>query len=213
MLLSLPTTTKASFNMKRKLIVLFLATIISSKAEKEAPFRLLFDAVVEERLDLAFFHDCPYAPSLYLRTPANAQMWNAIDSMSNHVDDAVLILPYIVTNDLRRNIFLNMAGHAGTNAFLRVWDGVLDMAETNALAVSPQQIDDFNSAAASPLENYPVFFYDLPMVQSLLTRTRNLFPSQSEEWDWYNKTLTGVTKAEFLIYAEESGEGLPPCAR
>ena len=205
-------TTKAS-NMKRILFVFFLTTLIPAKAENEAPFRLLFDAVVEERLDLDFFHDCPYAPSLYVRTPANAQMWNAIDSMSNHVGDAVSILPDIVTNDLRRNIFLNMAGHAGTNAFLRVWEGLLDIAETNAITVSPQQIDDFNSAAASPLENFPVFFYDIPTVQSLLTRTRNLFPSQSEEWDWYNKTITGVTKAEFLLYAEESGEGLPPCTR
>ncbi len=199
--------------MKRFLLSLLFLPAMFAVADGTPDFSVLFEDVVESRLDVGFFQDAPYNPADYPNTPTNALVRDAITAMSNHVDSAIAMIPSVVTNNLRRNVFLLMAGHAGTNAFLRVWDAILCIAETNSAIVSPNQVNLFSSGATTPLEGYVVFHYDDPSVQALLGRTRNLFPTNTAMRIWYDETISGTTKVESLLYATESGNGLPFGAR
>ena len=175
----------------------------------EMAFGMVFDDIIEHRHDIGFFHDAPYNPTDYSSSNTNTPMWNAISAISNHVDEAIAMVPSFATNALRRDVFLHMAGHAGTNAFLHVWECLIDIAETNSAIVSPEEIDRFRSGVTTPLEGYAVFHYDAPTIRSLLVRTRNLFPTNGVMWMRYEEILSGSAKAETLTYADESGSGLP----
>ena len=139
-------------------------------------------------------------------------MRTAFSSMSNHVDEAVAMLPVVLTNDFQRELFLHMTGHAGTNAFFRVWDGLLGIAETNAVLCPPTLIDNYWSQGTTPLDQYVIFFYDLPVCQSLLMRTRNLLPEGTERRSYLDSVLSGAAATESRAYLIDSGEGLPPFA-
>ena len=195
--------------MKTALASLWILFPCLSLADGETNFTAHFESVVERRLDVDFFQDGPYFPFVYSGTDDANRMLETIHSMSNHLDEALSMLPIVLTNDVRRNAFLTMAGHAGTNVFLRVWDGLLDIAETNGVAVSPETVDDYCLAATTPLDCYIVFFHAVPEVHGLLERTRDLFPSNSQKRAWYDRTLSGAVEAEFRDYLIDSGEGLP----
>lgn len=136
-------------------------------------------------------------------------VFSVLSDMSNRVDEAVSMISEVVTNGVQKEILLHMAGHAGTNAFLRVWDGLLDIAETNIVAVSPETVDDYCLASTTPLDCYVVFFHDEPSVHTLLERTRDLFPSNSQKRGWYDRALSGEVESEMRTYLIDSGEGLP----
>lgn len=194
---------------KRSILPILLLLPVMGLSDDTPSFDELFSNVVNRRLDLCFFQDAPYNPSDYQLTTTNAPVWAAISVMSNRVGDAVAHLPSILTNDLQRDAFLLMAGHAGTNAFFQVWNGLLDIAETNNVAVSPETIDSFCLAATTPLDCYVVFFHAEPSVHSLLERTRDLFPTNSEKRTWYDRTLSGAVETELRTYLMDSGTGLP----
>ncbi len=195
--------------MKQLTFLFFVAMAISAPAENADGFAAHFNAIVDDRLYIRFFQDGPYCSDIYTRKAGAERMLTAFASMSNNVDEAVSMLPIVLTNDVRRNAFLTMAGHSGTNVFLRVWDGLLDIAETNGVAVSPETVDDYCLGVATPLDCYVVFFHAVPEVHGLLERTRDLFPSNSQKRAWYDRTLSGAVEAEFRDYLIDSGEGLP----
>lgn len=195
--------------MKTGILSLLLVLPLLAQADEAPTFGVAFGHVLEHRLHVGFFQDAPYDPADYPFSNATAPMWNAIGAMSNHVEEAIAMIPSVVTNDLQRDLFLHMAGHAGTNAFLRVWEGLLDIAETNPIVVLPELVDSFNSGATTPMEGYVVFHYDMPEIQSLLVRTRNLFSTNSAARVRYDETISGATREAALSYAAESGAGLP----
>lgn len=195
--------------MKTALASLWILFPCLSLADGETNFTAHFNSVVERRLDVDFFQDGPYFPFVYSGTDDANRMLETIHSMSNHLDEALTMLPIVLTNDCRRNAFLTMAGHAGTNAFFRVWNELLDIAETNGVTVSPEMVDDYCLAASTPLDCYIVFFHAVPEVHGLLERTRDLFPSNSQRRAWYDRTLSGEVESEIRTYLIDSGEGLP----
>lgn len=137
------------------------------------------------------------------------QVQAAIVSMSNCVEEATAMIPSVLTNDLSREVFLAMAGHAGTNVFLRVWGRLLDVAETNTVAVSPDQVHRFQFGAATPLANFAVFRYNDPAVSSLVTRTQALFPTNSQTRAWYETVLSGAAGDSLREYYSDVGQTLP----
>ena len=161
----------------------------------EDAFRLDPDAIAEWGLDSG--------------TIATNQMQAAIASMSNCVEEATAMIPSVLTNDVSREVFLAMAGHAGTNVFLRVWERLLDVAETNSAAVSPDQVHRFQFGAATPLANFAVFRYSDPGISSLVARTQALFPTNSQTRTWYGTVLSGVAGDSLRAYFTEVGQPLP----
>ena len=179
------------------------------RALETSRFLRQFDGIVGDRLDLRFFHDGPYCPDIYSRKAGEERMLTAFSSMSNNVDEAVSMIPSVLTNDVRRNAFLSMAGHSGTNVFFRVWEALLDIAETNAVAASPALIDDFRCAATTPLYEYATFHFDLPVCQVLLARTRDLFSTNDPRHLFLVDVISGEEKRRSTEYYLTSGEGLP----
>ena len=195
--------------MKTLPILLLSLLLCLSFADGETNFASRFEVIISRRLDVDFFQDGPYYPFVYSGTDDANYLLETIHSMSNNVEEAVIMLPTVLTNEVQRNAFLTMAGHAGTNVFLRVWDELLDIAETNAVAVPPATIDSFCTAGTTPLDCYVVFFHEIPEIHLLLERTRDLFPSNSQRWVWYDRTQSGAVESEMRTYLIDSGEGLP----
>ena len=195
--------------MKQLAFLFFVAMTISVSAENNDGIASHFTEIVDDRLDIRFFQDGPYCPDIYARGGDATRMLEAFSSMSNNVEEALSMLPTVLTNDIQRNAFLTMSAHSGTNVFLRVWDKLLDVAETNVVIVPPATVDSFCLAGTTPLDCYVVFFYADPQVHVLLERTRDLFPSNSQKRGWYDRTLSGEVESEMRTYLIDSGEGLP----
>ena len=207
--MDLAVTTKMKVRMNKWTILVLFSTVLPLLADSNSVFEAQFDGIVGDRLDLRFFHDGPYCPDIYSRKAGAERMLTAFSSMSNNVDEAVSMIPSVLTNDVRRNAFLSMAGHSGTNVFFRVWEALLDIAETNAVAASPALIDDFRCAATTPLYEYATFHFDLPVCQVLLARTRDLFSTNDPRHIFLVDVISGEEKRRSTEYYLTSGEGLP----
>lgn len=195
--------------MNKWTILMLFATVLPLTADSNTAFKVQFDGIIEDRLDVRFFQDGPYCPDIYSRKSGAERMLAAFSSMSNSMDEAVSMIPSVLTNDVRRKAFLSMAGHSGTNVFFRVWAALLDIAETNAVAASPALIDDFRCAATTPLYEYATFHFDLPVCQVLLARTRDLFPTNDPRHLFLVDVISGEEKRRSIEYYLTTGEGLP----
>lgn len=202
--------------MNRKMLGIFAIALLTSWTIAEGPsdFRSRFLSVatndVEFGMGEASIREWGLENGSWTRDSTKSQIISSvISSMSNQVDEAVSMIPEVITNGLQRELFFHMAGHAGTNVFLRVWDDLLDIAETNAVAIPPATIDSFCTAGTTPLDCYVVFFHEISEIHLLLERTRDLFPSNSQRRVWYERTLSGAVESEMRTYLIDSGEGLP----
>ena len=197
--------------MRRTLIpIAFAIFSISAKSDMMPVFRPLFDSIISNHREMRLFAGDIHEWGFYDDVVAKGQMQTAFAALSNHVEEAVAMLPTVLTNDLQREVFLHMTGYAGTNAFFQVWDGLLDIAETNAVLCPPILIDDYWGQGTTPLDQYVIFFYELPVCQSLLMRTRNLIPEGTERRSYLDTVLSGAAATESRAYLIDSGEGLPP---
>lgn len=183
-------------------------------ANEAAGFRPLFMSISTNSAEFGLFENSVREWGLengsWTRNPGQSGIvFSAISAMSNHVEEAVSMIPDVVTNGTQREIFFHMAGYAGTNAFLRIWDGCLSLCETNPAACPRSVIEGFWNASTTPLEYYAIFFHDLPVCRSLLTRTRDLFPPNVPRHSFFGEVLSGAKKAELGDYLRDSGEGLP----
>lgn len=199
--------------MKKQIITLAFALFALTNIKADSIFQPLFNSVVENRLYSRFLMDGPGNWSFQLDTASTDPVFQTLVAMSNHVDEAVAMLPTVLTNDLRREIFFKMSGYAGTNVLFRVWDGLLDIAETNSTLCSASYVEWFWAAPTTPLEDYVLFRYNLPESQNLLTRTRNLFPTGSESYLFLNGVLSGDERSSKISFLNDSGEALPPFAQ
>ena len=189
-------------------VIAILATITTSIAQNDFP--AAFGHLVENRENLWLFTDVLQERGFTWRNLQEDAVQAAFSSMSNHVDEAVAMLPVVLTNDFQRELFLHMPGHAGTNALLRIWDSLLNISETNSVLCPPVLVDSFWCQRTTPLDQYVIFFYDLPVCQSLLIRTRNLLPEGTERRSYLDSVLSGAAATESRAYFIDSGEGLPP---
>ena len=199
--------------MKKNISLLLCLFVFLLKADEPSDFRPMFETFMEHRWYVRAFPDAPFIPQVFsnavVRIP---QVMETIQAMSNHVDEAVAMLPTVLTNDLQREVFFNMAGYAGTNTLFQVWNGLLDIAETNATLCPASNVEWFWTASTTPLEDYVVFKYDMAISQTLLTRTRNLFSPESNAYQFLNTVLSGEERERKSAYLIDSGEGLPPFA-
>lgn len=199
--------------MKRFITMSITILPFLAQAGGEATFQPLFDSVVENRLYPTILRDAPGDWLFQLDTASTNQMCQALAALSNHVDEAVAMLPTVLTNDVRREVFFKMSGYAGTNVLFQVWNGLLEIAETNAVLCPATYVEWFWDAPTTPLEDYVLFRYDLPISQSLLARTRNLFSSGSDSYRFLNGVLSGDERSRKIEFLTDSGETLPPFLR
>ena len=196
--------------MKKTISLLLCLFVFLLKADEPAVFRPMFETFMEHRWYVRAFPDAPFIPEVFSNAVVKIpQIMETIQAMSNHVDEAVAMLPTVLTNDLQREVFFDMAGYAGTNAFFRVWEGLLDIAETNAVICPATLVDTYWDQGTTPLDQYVIFFYNIPISQTLLTRTRNLFPEESDRKTFLNNVISGQEAVESRAYYIDSGLGLP----
>ena len=198
--------------MKKLIFPLVLVLSLMTSMSAESVFQPQFDSIIENQLYARLLSDGPGDWGFQLDTASTNQMIQALVAMSNHVDEAVAMLPTVLTNDLRREVFFNMAGYAGTNTLFQLWNGLLDIAETNATLCPASNVEWFWAASTTPLEDYVVFNYNISISQSLLTRTRNLFSPASDAYQFLNTVLSGEERERKRAYLIDSGERLPPFA-
>lgn len=200
----------------KKSIVFFVViwTSFLASANEATSFRSLFLSISTNSLEFGLGEESVQEWGLengsWTRNPEQSGiMLAAISAMSNHVEAAVSMIPEVVTNGIQRELFLHMAGYAGTNAFLCIWDGCLNICETNPVSCPPSIIEGFWNAPTTPLEHYSIFYHNLPICQSLLTRTRDLFPTNAPNYSFFGEVLSGAKETELRDYLIGSGEGLP----
>lgn len=198
-------------------VIAILALVLMSAsgfADEPMGFRPLFMCIATNSAEFGIYENSIREWGLengsWGRDPEQSEMVRStISAMSNCVEQAVSMIPEIITNGLHREIFLHMSGYAGTNVFFRIWDELLDISETNSSAFTPAMVDEFRSAATTPLYEYVTFHYDLPVCQTLLSRTRDLFPTNDPRHSFLVDVISGEEKRRSVDYYLDSGEGLP----
>ena len=195
-------------------IFTLILTSVSAFADESMVFRPLFMRIATNSAEFGMYENSIREWGLengsWRRNPEQSEMVRStISAMSNCIEQAVCMIPEVITNGLCREIFLHMSGYAGTNVFFRIWDELLDISETNSSAFTPAMIDDFWSGATTPLYEYVTFHYDLPVCQTLLSRTRDLFPTNDPRHSFLVNVISGEEKRRSIDYYLNSGEELP----
>ncbi len=140
--------------------------------------------------------DCPpsYVDEWYFPDAvATSQVFMAsVAAISNNWQSITNEWPAIRDNYDMRVMFRNLAGFAGTNAFLGILSVVVDDARTNA--VSRKVVVDTLMASRTPLWMFVPDHYDLPCVSNLLERVIPLFPDDEQRQQHYRSVLSGEYK-------------------
>ena len=142
--------------------------------------------------------DCPpsYVDEWYFPDAvATSQVFMAsVAAISNNWQSITNEWPAIRDNYDTRVMFRNLAGFAGTNAFLGILDFVIDDARTNL--VSRKTFSDMVAATRTPLWMFVPDHYADAAVSNLLTRAKPVFSDDENETMFIDMVLSGEYKRD-----------------
>ena len=94
-------------------------------------------------------------------------------------------------------IIPHLAGFAGTNAWMGIWNALLDIHETDTNRCPIGFISAIHSPPGSPLEHFAHKHYTLPSISNLLLRTQALYPTNNlEETEYFRSIFNEEYKQE-----------------
>ncbi len=141
--------------------------------------------------DIEYVKEWGFSPKSYLAAPFT----NAVASVSNHWQDAIIDWGYYATNSERRLILANIVSFAGTNAFIGIWSNLVTFCENTHDSVVLKFIDDIHAPATGPLEDYVFLHFDIPAISNCLLRTKALYsPTNIEMQVYFNEIFSGYRK-------------------
>lgn len=120
----------------------------------------------------------------------------AIAAVSNHWSDIIADWDYYSTNGTARMLLGNVICHSGTNAYLSIWSGLLEICATNNAKCPPAVIEQFAFPSAFPLYQYAQLNYQIPAVSNCLYRTSLLLTNDVQDIQLFNRILSGQEKEE-----------------
>ncbi len=115
--------------------------------------------------------------------------------LSNNWQNSMLEWPSIRDKYETRVVFTELAGFAGTNAFLGILNAVAMDAQTNA--VSKSILPRLAAVTRTPLGTYVIDHYSDPPVSNILQRLISVFDDAPVENAHYRRVLSGEVKRQF----------------
>ena len=126
----------------------------------------------------------------------SSPLTGAIAAVSNHWSDIIADWDFYLTNGTARMLLENVVCHAGTNAYLNIWSGLLEICTTNSDKCPPAVIERFAFPSAHPLYQYAQLNYQIPAVSNCLYRTSLLLTNDVQDIQLFNRILSGQEKEE-----------------
>ena len=92
----------------------------------------------------------------------------AIAAVSNHWSEIISDWDFYATNKTARMLLGNVICYSGTNAYLGIWSGLLEICVTNNEKCPPSVIEQFAFHSVPPLYQYAQMNYQIPTVSNCL---------------------------------------------
>ena len=183
--------------MNRKLAMSIVGILALAQLSVGQTVRLAIDSLriycaTSHYSQIEFVKDWGFAPQSYSAAPFT----NAVHAVSNHWQEAMADWDYYATNAERRLLFRQIAGFAGTNAFIGIWNALLDISEVDMERCPKEFIRNLRVAASTPLENYVFLHYQLPSISNCLVRSQTLYSTTNTVMrEYFNDIFSGLRKA------------------
>ena len=131
----------------------------------------------------------------------NTLFLSSVSLISNSWSTITNEWPLLRDNESSRIVFRNMAGFAGTNAFLGILNHVADDAMTNL--VSRKVFIDMATAPRTPLWMFIPDHFSEPAVSNLMSRARPIFEGDGNATMFIDTVLSG----EYKRYLDDARAG------
>ena len=143
--------------------------------------------------DIEYVKEWGFSPKSYMSAP----FINAVEAISNHWQEALADWGFFATNEEHRLLFRHLVGFAGTNAFIGVWNRLIDLHEADARQCAAKYIREVRTAASTPLEDYVFLNYQIPAISNSLIRSRALYSATNADMQvYFDEIFTGYRKEE-----------------
>ena len=141
--------------------------------------------------DIDYVKNWGFSQQAYMAAPFT----NAVATISNHWQEALADFDFFATNAERRLLFRHVVGFSGTNAFIGVWNGLIDLHALDERKFDKEYIRKVRVAAATPLEDYVFLNYQIPAISNCLLRSRALYSvTNSDMQAYFDEIFSGYRK-------------------
>ena len=119
---------------------------------------------------------------------------SASEAISNNWCEMLSDWDFYATNETARMLLERVMCHSGTNAYIGIWCGLLDINAANENKCPPETIFKFAFPSSSPLYQYPILNYDVPIISNCLYRTSLLFTNDANYSCLFSNVISGLSK-------------------
>lgn len=129
---------------------------------------------------------------------------SASAAISNNWCEILSDWDYYATNETARMLIQRAMCHSGTNAFIGIWCGLLDINAEDENKCPPETIFKFAFPSSPPLYQYQTFNYNVPIISNCLYRTSLLFTNDANYSSLFSNVISGLSKE--IVEEEEALE-------